>query len=251
MRIYAFLAINALVILLVIAVLSFTVLKYRNVWHAASRDASRLRGKLVDFPETRFYEAANAGLPPPGSNPIRVVFLGDSITQRWDLSESGLPYEAINRGIGWQTTSEMLVRLRPDVIELRPRAVVILGGANDFAPQCGPLRLGTTQNNIRSMAELAHQHGIAVVIGTVPPICAERISNTASLPVTLQLRKDFNQWLRNYCDGQTCRVADFEAVMSDRPACDYLIDGGHPNRLGYEVMTKVAREALQQSLTAH
>ena len=248
MRIYAFLALNALLVLIAIAALCGAVLKYRSVWRATSREAERLRGKLIDYPQTGFYEAANARLAAPDSKTVRVVFLGDSITQLWNLSDSLLPYEAINRGIEWQTTSEMLVRLRPDVVDLKPAAVVILGGSNDFAAAHRPLKLQTTQNNIRSMVELAAQHGIAVVLGTVPPICQERMPADGSTALTLQLRDTFNDWLRQYCSSKACQLADFDMAMRERPVCDYLLDSVHPNDAGYAVMVRVTRNALGRAL---
>ena len=248
MRIYTFLAINALLVLIAFAALSRAVLKYRSVWRATSREAERLRGKLIDYPQTGFYEAANATLATPDSKTVRVVFLGDSITRQWNLSDSLLPYEAINRGIDWQTTSEMLVRLRPDVVDLKPAAVVILGGSNDFAAEHGPLVLQTTQNNIRSMVELAAQHGIAVVIGTVPPICKERMPADGSTDLTLQLRDTFNDWLRQYCNSQACQLADFDLAMRERPSCEYMVDSVHPNTAGYAVMAQITRNAVGRAL---
>ena len=248
MRIYAFLAINGLLLLLAFSVLSFAVLRYRSGARATLGEVDRLRGKLVDYPETRFYQAANDALNAPDPKTVRVVFLGDSIVKRWDLAESTLPYEAINRGIGWQTTSEMLVRIRPDAIDLSPGGLVIVGGGNDFSPVCGPLSLRTTQNNIRSMVELARNHGIAVVIGTVLPICTKRMPADASVQVTLELREKLNDWLRSYCNGQLCTIADFDAAMKDRPACEYLVDASHPNNSGYCLMNKVVAAAIQQAL---
>ena len=248
MRIYTFLAVNGLLLLLAFGFLSFAVLRYRSGARATSAEVDRLRGKLLDYPETRFYQAANNALNAPDPGTVRVVFLGDSIIKRWDLAESKLPYEAINRGIGWQTTSEMLVRIRPDAIDLSPRALVIVGGANDFSPICGSLSLRTTQTNIRSMVELACHHGIAVVIGTVLPICTKRMPADASVQVTLELREALNGWLRSYCNGQLCTIADFDAAMKDRPACEYLVDASHPNDSGYHLMNKVVGAALQQAL---
>src|ERR1017187_5220608 len=98
MRIYTFLAINALLVLIAFAALSRAVLKYRSVWRATSREAERLRGKLIDYPKTGFYEAPNATLATQDSKTVREVFLGHGLTRRWNLSDSLLPYEAINRG---------------------------------------------------------------------------------------------------------------------------------------------------------
>src|SRR5947209_483735 len=132
--------------------------------------ASRIAIYTDDFGELARYRGANASLPlpPPGEN--RVVFFGDSITDLWKIADyfPGKPY--INRGIGGQTTPQMLVRFREDVIDLHPKIVVILAGTNDIAGNTGPMRLQDIEANYASLAELARAHGIRVVYSSILPV---------------------------------------------------------------------------------
>src|ERR1700686_5038506 len=122
--------------------------------------ASRVAIFANDFGELARYRDANASLKPPAAGENRVVFFGDSITDIWKLDDSfpGKPY--VNRGIGGQTTSQMLVRFRQDVIDLQPKAVVILAGTNDIAGNTGPISNKNIEANLASIAELARAHGI-------------------------------------------------------------------------------------------
>src|ERR1041385_8435061 len=122
---------------------------------------------MSDFGELGRYRQANLalGLPAPGES--RIVFMGDSLTDGWRLEEYFRDKPYINRGIGGQTTPQMLIRFRPDVIELQPRAVIILAGTNDIGGNTGPMRMQDTANNLASMAELAKGHGIRVVLASV------------------------------------------------------------------------------------
>ena len=129
--------------------------------------------RLKDWPELSRYREANAKLPAPGKDEARVVFMGDSITDIWSSPQfggffPGKPY--VNRGIGGQTTPQMLLRFRADVIELQPRVVVILAGTNDIAGNTGPITLEETEGHLASMSELAHAHGIRVVLSSVMPV---------------------------------------------------------------------------------
>ena len=121
---------------------------------------SRLPLLMDDFGELARYRDANAALQPPARGENRVVFFGDSITDLWKLDEyfPGKPY--INRGISGQTTPQLLIRFRPDVIELHPKVVVILAGTNDIAGNTGPMRLEDIEANYASIAELARAHDI-------------------------------------------------------------------------------------------
>src|SRR5437868_3754121 len=131
--------------------------------------ASRISIYMNDFGELNRYRDANAALKPPSEGENRVVFFGDSITDSWKLDESfpGKPY--VNRGISGQTTSQMLVRFRQDVIDLQPRVVVILAGTNDIAGNTGPITLEQTEDNLASMADLATANHIRVVLCSVLP----------------------------------------------------------------------------------
>src|SRR5262249_48705878 len=131
---------------------------------------SRISIYMDDFGELAHFRAANAALKPPAPGESRVVFLGDSITSGWALLRyfPGKPY--VNRGIGGQTPPQLLLRFRPDVIDLHPKVVVILAGTNDIAGNTGPTTLEAIQANYASMAELARAHGIRVVFSSVVPV---------------------------------------------------------------------------------
>src|SRR5277367_5089766 len=132
--------------------------------------ASRISIYTDDFGQLARYREADAALAPPAAGESRVVFLGDSITDYWKLPDyfPGKPY--INRGIDGQTTPEMLVRFRQDVIELHPKVVVVLAGTNDIAGVTGPMRLEDIEANYASLAELARAHDIKVIYSSVLPV---------------------------------------------------------------------------------
>ena len=125
---------------------------------------------LQDWPNLGRYRAANQELGAPKPGEQRVVFMGDSITDMWQLPQyfPGKPYA--NRGISGQTTSQMLVRFRQDVVDLKPRVVVILAGTNDIAGNTGPITLEEIERNFASMADLAHTNGIKVVLSSILPV---------------------------------------------------------------------------------
>ena len=132
-------------------------------------NARALADQLQDWNQLSRYHQANQQLKKQGVPANRVVFMGDSITDFWNLEESfpGKPY--VNRGIGGQTTPQMLVRFRSDVIALRPRMVHILAGTNDLAGNTGPNRPQDFKDNIASMVALARERGIRVILGSIPP----------------------------------------------------------------------------------
>src|SRR5436189_1976121 len=132
--------------------------------------ADRLQARLNDYANFARYREANSKLPPPAKDEQRVVFMGDSITDGWKLDQyfPGAPY--VNRGISGQTTSQMLLRFRSDVIDLHPRVVVVLAGTNDLSANTAPISLEGIENNYRSMVDLAHASGINVVFASVMPI---------------------------------------------------------------------------------
>src|SRR6266567_2901369 len=132
--------------------------------------ASRIAVFTDDYGQLARYRDANAALKPPAAGENRVVFFGDSITDIWNLDESfpGKPY--VNRGIGGQTTSQMLVRFRQDVINLQPKVVVILAGTNDIAGNTGPISKEDIEANYSSLAELARAHNVRVIFSSVLPV---------------------------------------------------------------------------------
>ncbi len=155
----------------------------------------QLQQRLQDWAQLEVYRSANASLAPLAMSKNRVVFFGDSITNFWNLSAyfPGQPY--INRGISGQTTPQMLIRFRSDVVALKPRVVIILGGTNDIAGNTGPMTLDQIEDNYASIAELAKAHQIRVVFASILPIhdySATKVSDGRPLAKIESL----NQWLK-------------------------------------------------------
>lgn len=206
----------------------------------SERIKKKLMQKLMqhDWPYLKKYESANNALKSEPNQGDRVVFMGDSITEFWSnlMPEffEGKPYH--NRGISGQTSPQMLVRFRADVIALQPKKVVILAGANDLAGNTGPASLEMITNNIFSMAELAQAHQIKVVLCSVLP------ANTFPWKPTenpSQKIKALNQLLVDYSLKNQIQYLDYYPFMVDKNEgmiTDYTNDGVHPNKKGYEVM---------------
>jgi len=217
---------------------------------AMRQQLERAQRSLRDWPQLNRYKEANAIVPAPVRSENRVVFMGDSITDIWKLSEyfPGKPY--INRGIGGQTTPQMLIRFRPDVIALKPRAVLILAGTNDIAGNTGPMTLEMIENNYASMAELAKANGIKVIFASVLPIHdygRTKVSERRSPEQILKL----NEWLKSYCKANGHIYLDYFSKMVDDKGMlkvELANDGLHPNAEGYKVMAPLAESAIQQAL---
>ncbi|MGA2569192.1 MAG: SGNH/GDSL hydrolase family protein [Terracidiphilus sp.] len=214
-----------------------------NAWRAEHD-----RQLLVDFGGFARYREANMSLAAPQPGEDRVVFMGDSITDGWklDVSFPGKPY--IDRGIGGQTTPQMLVRFREDVIGLKPKVVVILAGINDIAGNTGPMTLEQTEENIASMAELAHANGIHVVLCSVLPAFdfpwAPRLTPAPKVVAV-------NEWIRKYAAAKGDVYVDYHSAMKDErgglPAA-LSADGVHPLPAGYAIMAPLAEEGIEQAL---
>jgi lysophospholipase L1-like esterase len=205
-----------------------------------------------DFGELQRYRAADAQLKPPAAGENRVVFMGDSITDIWPLAEyfPGKPF--INRGIGGQTTPQMLVRFRQDVIDLQPKVVVILAGTNDIAGNTGPMRLEDIEADYASMADLARANGIRVVFSSVLPIHnytpqSQNFFAQRSPEKILEL----NRWLKNYCAAHGTLYLDYFSAMVDDKGLlrkDLADDGLHPNKAGFKIMAPMAEAAIEKAL---
>jgi lysophospholipase L1-like esterase len=216
--------------------------------------ASRTSMYMNDFGELSRYRAANGALAAPAAGENRVVFFGDSITDGWPIAEyfPGKPY--VNRGISGQTTSQMLVRFREDVISLQPKAVVILAGTNDIAGNSGPMTLDEIEANYASLAELATTHNIHVVFSSVLPVH----NYTAQSQEMFAQRSPekilaLNKWLKDYCAAHNCIYLDyFSAMVDDRGLLkkDLAVDGLHPNAAGYKIMALLADAAIAKALMA-
>lgn len=172
--------------------------------------------------------------------------MGDSITEDWAKSASSIFTRQgfVNRGISGQTTPQMLKRFRADVIDLKPKAVVILAGTNDIAGNSGPATQDMIAGNIASMAELARAHGIRVLLASVPP--------AASFPWAPGVRPAerivaLNRWIRRYAARNQFAYLDYHGAMVDSRMGmrkEYSDDGVHPNAAGYLVMNRIALRAL-------
>jgi lysophospholipase L1-like esterase len=214
--------------------------------------ASRVAIFTDDFGQLSRYRDADASLKPPAAGENRVVFFGDSITDLWKLEEyfPGKPY--INRGIGGQTTPQMLVRFREDVIDLQPKVVVILAGTNDIAGNTGPMRLEDIEANYASMAELARAHSIRVVFSSVLPV---NNYTTQSQDFFAQRSPEkileLNRWLKAYCATNGFLYLDYFRVVVDEKGLlkrDLADDGLHPNVAGYKLMAPLAEAAIEKAL---
>ena len=214
--------------------------------------ASRIAIYTDDFGQLARYREADAALTPPAAGEKRVVFLGDSITDYWKLPDyfPGRPY--INRGIDGQTTPEMLVRFRQDVIDLHPKVVVVLAGTNDIAGVTGPTLNEDIEANYASMAELAREHRIRMVFASVLPV--HNYTPDAEESFALRPRDRIlalNKWLKNYCVQNHFVYLDYFSALVDeqgmlkRALAD---DGLHPTGAGYKIMAALAEKAIQKAL---
>lgn len=222
----------------------------------AGLDGYRARRIAVftdDFGQLARYRDADAALKPPAPGENRVVFFGDSITDIWHLDEyfPGKPY--VNRGIGGQTTPQMLVRFRQDVIDLHPKVVVILAGTNDIAGNTGPMRLEDIEADYASLAELAQIHNIRVVFASVLPThnYTEKSKDFFAQRSPEKIL-ELNLWLKNYLAVHPdCVYLDyFSALVDDKGLMkkDLADDGLHPNAAGFKIMAPLAEAAIAKAL---
>jgi lysophospholipase L1-like esterase len=199
-----------------------------------------------DFGQLCRYAAANRALV---KTPVRVVFMGDSITDNWigadpSLFTGGL----IDRGISGQTTPQMLVRFRADVLALKPRAVHIMAGTNDIAGNTGAATMETVEGNIRSMAELARANGIKVLLASIPP--AKAFPWRPKLQPAPQIAA-FNAWLRRYAAANDFTYVDYHSALATPDGAmkpGMASDGVHPTKAGYAVMRPIAMAAIARAL---
>ena len=213
---------------------------------------SRLAIYTDDFGELKRYRDPDAALKPPAAAENRVVFLGDSITDYWKLEDyfPGKPY--LNRGIDGQTTPQMLVRFRQDVINLQPKVLVVLAGTNDVAGVTGPTRNENIEANYASMAELGHLHHIRLVFASLLPV--NNYTDDAKESFALRPRERIlalNTWLKDYCVKNDLVYLDyFSAVVDDKGMLKRNLsdEGLHPNAAGYKIMAPLAEKAIAQAI---
>jgi lysophospholipase L1-like esterase len=214
--------------------------------------ASRIAIYTDDYGQLARYRDANAALKPPVPSEKRVIFFGDSITDMWKLQGSfpGKPY--INRGIGGQTTSQMLVRFRQDVIDLQSKTVVILAGTNDIAGNTGPISNEDIEANYASIAELARVHNVRVIFSSILPVHnytpeSQEFFAQRSPERILAL----NRWLKDYCAANDLVYLDYFTAMVDDKGLlkkDLADDGLHPNKAGYAIMSPLAEKAIETTV---
>jgi lysophospholipase L1-like esterase len=218
---------------------------------ANSWEAEHNRQLKEDWPWLGRFKEADLKLAPPTAGENRVVFMGDSITEGWQFdglngSFPGKPY--INRGISGQTTPQMLVRFRQDVIDLKPKVVVILAGINDIAGNTGPMTLDETENNLASMAELAAANHIRVVLCSVTPAFDfPWMPGMKPAPKVLAL----NSWIKAYATEKGHVYVDYHTAMKDQrdglPAA-LSADGVHPLPAGYAIMAPLVEAGIEKAL---
>lgn len=225
----------------------------------AKATATRLEARLKDWPALARYRDDNAKLAAPRSKAGRVVFMGDSITDSWDDPKyggffTGKPY--LNRGISGQTTPQMLIRFRPDVIALQPSVVVILAGTNDIAGNTGPTTLQAIEDNLTSMAELARLSHIRLVLASLLPV-SDYEKTADGQPRNQTIRRPpaqiiaLNEWMKSYAAKNKLTYLDYYSAMVDVKGFlkDELSDDGlHPNEKGYALMAPLAEQAIERAL---
>ena len=213
----------------------------------------------LDYARLARFSLANEALAAPKPSEARVIFFGDSITDNWSKPPyggffPGRPY--VNRGIGGQTTAQMLVRFRADVLALQAQAVVILAGTNDIAGNAGPVAPAAIQDNLATMAELARVHGVKVVFASILPVSDDKADASGKPLVRTQDRplsavRALNVWMADYAAKNGHVYLDYFSALADangllKPALND--DGLHPNAAGYAVMAPLAEKALAEAL---
>ncbi len=217
-----------------------------------AKQVQQMQARLEDWPNLARYHADNEALPPVRKGEQRVVFFGDSITDAWGRSEKtgvffpGKPY--VNRGIGGQTTPQMLVRFQQDVVHLHPAAVVILAGTNDVAGNTGPTTQQMIQDNFTSMALIARKNGIKVVFASITP--AYEYPWKPDVQPVARIR-EMNEWLKDLCAKNGYVYLDYYTSMADEKGAmlpGLASDGVHPTAKGYAVMGPLAEQAIARAL---
>lgn len=237
--------------------------------------AKSLADQLQDWNQLGRYHQANQELQKQPYDSKRVVFMGDSITDFWKLDEyfPNKPY--VNRGIGGQTTPQMLVRMYPDVIDLKPAAMVLLAGINDVSHNTGPSTAEMIEQNIMAMTELAQHHGIKVILCSLSPVSdypflqqqsdpARRARSVAPGPgrgpfPRMKMTEGhppadilkLNAWMKDYAASVNAIYADYFTALVDEKGWlkdGYSADGLHPNAEGYKIMARIASTAIQQAM---
>jgi lysophospholipase L1-like esterase len=203
-----------------------------------------------DWANLNRYRAANLKLAIPSKEAKRVVFMGNSITDGWIVLDSDFfkKNSYVDRGISGQTTPQMLIRFKPDVVNLKAAVVVILAGINDIAGNTGPSTLEMIEDNLSSMVEIAQANGIRVVLSSVLP--AYDFPWRPGLAPAEKVVK-LNVWIKKFAENKNCVYLDYFTPMADEKhalKADLTTDGVHPNLAGYKIMEPLVQKAIEKSL---
>ncbi len=216
-----------------------------------SRQMRQMEDQLGDWADLQRYRSENASLGSVPEGQHRVVFYGDSITDFWGRNTGtffpGKPY--VNRGISGQTTPQLLVRFQQDVVHLKPDVVVILAGTNDIAGNTGQSTLQMIEDNFASMAAIARQNGITMVIASILP-ASHYFWSPAVQPIN-EIR-EVNRWLKEFCIQNDLVFLDYYDAMADLQGAmqaEFSSDGVHPSAAGYAVMVPLAEEVIAEALS--
>ena len=212
--------------------------------------AQGLADQLQDWNQLGRYHAANEALKKEPTPAGRVVFYGDSITDGWKLDQyfPGKPY--VNRGIGGQTTAQMIVRMFPDVVNLKPAALILLAGTNDIARNNGPQTFEQITQNIQAITELAQVHNIKVILCAVMPVSDYTARKQLGRRPPADVLK-LNAWIKDYAARANAVYCDYYAATADEKGMlkdGFSGDGLHPNAKGYELMAPMAEAAIRKAL---
>jgi lysophospholipase L1-like esterase len=214
---------------------------------ATPQQIAAMKAKLADWPQLEHYRAANAALPPVAASEQRVIIFGASVAEYWGTRGpaffEGKPY--IDRGIGGQTSAQMLVRFRQDVIDLHPAAVVFLEGTNDVSQNMTP---EMSENNWQSIMELAKANGVPMILTSITP--------SSHFPWRPDLHpagaiRGLNAWLKSYAASHSLVYVDFFPVLANAESgmkADLTVDGVHPNTQGYAAMAPLVQAGINQAL---
>ncbi len=212
-----------------------------------SPQIAAMRAKLADWPQLEHYRAANAALSPVKAGEKRVVFFGASVAEYWGTRGGaffpGKPF--LNRGIGGQTSAQMVVRFRQDVIHLHPAAVVFLESTNDVSQD---MEAEVSENNWRSIAELAQANGIEMIFTSITPSSHFPWNSGLHPAETIRAR---NAWLKDYAASHSLTYVDFYPALTNAEGgmkTDLTVDGVHPNQKGYALMAPLAQAGIDQAL---
>jgi lysophospholipase L1-like esterase len=207
---------------------------------------------MNDYGDLARYRDADAKLGSPKPGEQRVVFFGDSITDIWDLNKYFPGKGYINRGISGQTTEQMLVRFRADVVDLHPAVVVILAGTNDLAGNTGPETLQQIEGNFETMVEVARANRIRVVLSSLTPENGTKAEwTTYTVLRSPEEIVQLNDWLQQYCQAHGLVYLDYYSAMADaqgRMKPELTGDGLHPSPAGFAVMAPLAEKAIRETL---